>query len=152
MKILVAYYSRTEKTKKVAEYIKKELGADIEEIVPVKGYSGKVGYARGCVDAPRGKTPEIKPIKSNPSDYDLVIIGTPVWCFTMASPVLTYIRENKDKFKDVAFFATAGSTGMESTLKDMETESKKPLNSFYLTKLDINKFENKVDEFIKGLN
>ena len=152
MKILVAYYSRTDKTRKVAEYIKKELGADIEEIVPVKGYGGKVGYARGCVDAPRGKTPEIKPTKYNPSDYDLVIIGTPVWCFTMASPVLTYIRENKDRFKEVAHFATAGSTGMDATLKDMESETKKPLDSFYLTKLDVDKFENKVAEFIKNLN
>ena len=151
MKTLVVYYSRTQNTAKVAKLIKEELNADIEEIKPVKGYGGPIGYARGGVESSRGKTPKLEKTTKDPSDYDLTIIGTPVWAFTMASPVLTYLRENKDKFNDVAFFTTAGSSGMESTLENMEKESKTPLKTVYLTKIDMANYEIKTKEFTNSL-
>ena len=69
----------------------------------------------------------------------------------MASPVLTYLRENKDKFNEVAFFTTAGSSGMESTLENMEKESKTPLKTVYLTKIDMANYEIKTKEFTNSL-
>ncbi|MDO5850373.1 MAG: flavodoxin [Methanobacteriaceae archaeon] len=151
MKTLVVYYSRTQNTEKVAKLIKEELNADIEEIKPIKGYDGPIGYAKGGLESSRGKTPKLEKISKDPSNYDLTIIGTPVWAFTMASPVLTYLRENKDKFNDVAFFTTAGSSGMESTLENMEKESKKPLETVYLTKIDMENYEIKTKEFTNSL-
>ena len=151
MKVLVAYYSRTQTTEKVAELIKEGFHADIEQIKPVKGYGGPVGYARGGFESAREKTPKIEKTLNNPSDYDLTIIGTPVWAFTMASPILTYLRENKDKFNNVAFFTTAGSSGMESTLENMEKETKAPLKTFFLTKVDMEDYETKTQEFIEEL-
>ena len=47
MSILVAYYSRTEVTKKLAEAIAAETGADIEEIVSKVKYDGKLYYIFG---------------------------------------------------------------------------------------------------------
>lgn len=151
MKTLVAYYSRTQNTEKVAKLIKEGFHADIEEIKPVKGYGGPVGYARGGFESAREKTPKLEESLNNPSEYDLIIIGTPVWAFTMASPVLTYLRENKDKFNKVAFFTTAGSSGMESTLENMEKETKKPLKTLFLTKVDMKNYETKTQEFIEQL-
>ena len=46
MKSLVAYYSRTNTTKKLAEAIANNVNADIEEIIPKVNYQGKLGYAR----------------------------------------------------------------------------------------------------------
>ena len=74
-----------------------------------------------------------------------------MWAFTMASPILTYLRENKDKFNKVAFFTTAGSSGMESTLENMEKETKKPLKTLFLTKVDMKNYETKTQEFIEQL-
>ena len=51
MTVLVAYYSRTNITKKVAEEIAEKLNADIEEINPKVNYKGKIGYVRGGKDA-----------------------------------------------------------------------------------------------------
>ena len=89
MKTLVVYYSRSNITKKIAEEIQKELNGDIEEIKPLKSYEGKTGYAKAGYESVRRKTPEIEAVKHNPADYDLAVIGTPVWASTMASPVYT---------------------------------------------------------------
>lgn len=81
MKSLVVYYSRTGKTKFVAETAAAELGSDIEEIVDLKNREGKLGWMSATQDASRGKETEIAPTKKVPNDYDLLIIGTPVWAY-----------------------------------------------------------------------
>ena len=81
MKSLVVYYSRTGKTKFVAETIAAELGSDIEEIVDLKNREGKIGWMSATQNASRGKETQIAPTKKAPNDYDLLIIGTLVWAF-----------------------------------------------------------------------
>jgi flavodoxin len=135
MKILVVYYSRTNTTKDIALKIQQKLNADLDEIVDKKDRSGAVAYLKSAVETVLSKAAEIEPIKKDPSDYDLVIIGTPVWAGTMATPVLTYLKENKDKFKNVSFFCTCGSGGYEKTLNDMEKISnKKSLERLFITR------------------
>ncbi|MEE0924439.1 MAG: flavodoxin [Methanobrevibacter sp.] len=119
MKTLVVYYSRSNITKEIAKEIQNELNCDIEEIKPLKDYDGKTGYAKAGYESMTKKTPKIEDAQHNPADYDLAVIGTPVWASTMASPVYTYLSQNKGKFNNVAFFATCGGSGDESTLKNM---------------------------------
>ena len=155
MKTLVVYYSRTQITKKVAERIASELNADLEEIIDTKSRSGPLGYLISCYDALRGKTTILKPIKNDPSNYDLVIVGTPVWAGTMSTPILTYLSENKDKFKNVSevgFFSTAGSSS-GSTIDNMaKTVDKYPVPFLTLNKIDIKEgYDEKLDAFIKHI-
>ena len=78
MKSLVAYYSRTNITKRLAEDIADKLGCDIEEIKPKVNYQGKLGYARGIKDGAAGKNVELETLKYDPQDYDVVYVGGPV--------------------------------------------------------------------------
>jgi flavodoxin len=119
MKPLIVFYSRTGTTRKVAESIKKILKCDAEEILDVKSRAGLLGYLRSGKEATLKKLAEIKPAKKNPSLYDLVIIGTPVWAFNMSSPVRTYVSKNKGKFNKVAFFCTMGGSGDKNTFGEM---------------------------------
>jgi len=153
MKTLVVYYSRTNTTKKVAEDIQNSLHSDIEEIKEEKDYSGAIGFAKGALDSVRKKESEIKPMKHNPEDYDVVIIGTPVWASTMASPVYTYLNQNKKKFKNVSFFCTTGSSGYDSTISNMEKiTSKKGLANFHMTKKDIKEnYAEDIEIYIENL-
>ena len=107
MKSLVAYYSRSGNAKFVAETIAKELGSDIEEILDLKNRQGKLGYFSAGGDASRGKETEIAPTKLLPADYDLVIVGGPVWAWSPTPAIRTYINKN-DKFQGmkVALFFT----------------------------------------------
>ena len=58
MKCLVVYYTRTGKTKVVAEKVSAELGADIEEIVDLKKREGKLGWIAGGRDAMQKNKPK----------------------------------------------------------------------------------------------
>ncbi|MCL2114872.1 MAG: flavodoxin [Methanobrevibacter sp.] len=148
MKTLIAYYSRTNITENVAKSLQKEFHADMEEIQDFKNRSGVIGWIKSCYDAIKGIPAEIKPLEKNPSEYDTVIIGTPVWASTMASPILTYITENKEKFKDIAFFCTCGNSGYEETLAKMEEiATKEPLETLFLTKSDIGAYEDKLESY-----
>ncbi|MHC1604429.1 MAG: flavodoxin family protein [Candidatus Methanofastidiosia archaeon] len=120
MKTLVVYYSRTGHTKKVAEAISNFLDCDIEEIVDTQNRSGPLGYLRSGYQAMRKKLPTIEKIKKDPSQYDLVVIGTPIWAKTISSPIRTYLYQNREHFKKIAFFCTYGSGGAETAFAEME--------------------------------
>lgn len=150
-KVLLVYYSRTGTTKKVAEKICKLAGCDVEEIVDTKDRSGVVGYLVSGKDATLKKLTQLKETIKNPNEYDLVIIGTPVWAFTMSTPIRAYITDNKDKLKNVAFFCTQGSSGSDGTFKDMEKLCElKPTALLELKTKEVIKGEcdGKVEEFV----
>ena len=149
MKSLVTYYSRSNITKKLAEKIAGKTNSDIEEIISNVKYEGKIGYARAGKDAMTEKIIDIKSLKFDPAEYDMVYIGTPVWAGKAASPVITYLKMNEGKFTNLKFFATAGSSGFESTFKQMEKKSVKPLKTLSLTTKQVKNDEYDLDSFIE---
>jgi len=133
MKTLIVYYSRTGTTKKVAEILSVKMKADLEEIIDTVDRSGAMGYLKAGRDATLKKLTKIRPVKRNLADYDLVVVGAPVWAWTMATPILTFLTENKIKLKKVAFFCTMGGSGAEKTFLQMsETSGLKPLTTLSL--------------------
>jgi flavodoxin len=107
-KILVVYYSRTGNSKKVAEILQKELGCDIEEIIAQSSYAGIKGYIRAAREGIGKIAAKINPASKNAADYDIVIVGGPVWGRIISSPIRAYLEQNKDKIKNMASFCTMG--------------------------------------------
>lgn len=151
MKSLVAYYSRTNITKKLAEEIAETLGADIEEITTTEKYNGKIGYARAGKHALSEKIVETGKQRHDPADYDVVYLGTPVWAGKSSTPLISYMKKNEGKFNKVKFFATAGSGGFDTTFKQLENYVKAPQNILALTTKEVKKetYQNKLDEFLE---
>lgn len=149
MKSLVAYYSRTNITKRLAEDIADKLDCDIEEIKPKVNYQGKLGYARGIKDGAAGKNVELETLKYDPQDYDVVYVGGPVWVSKAANPVISYLIQNEGKFTNVKFFMTAGSSGFESSFKQMEESSIKPLKTLELTTKEVKKQDYDLTSFLE---
>lgn len=121
MKSIVIYYSYSGHTKMIAEKIKNNLNCDIKEIIPIKPYSSDYQLVvKETEDNQVSKsTPDINDLNVNFSDYDQVIIGTPVWWYTMTPPVRTLLTKTDLSGKTVIPFATnAGWLG--STIDDME--------------------------------
>ena len=150
MKALVVYYSRTGTTKKVGEVIAKQLKADSEEILDVKSRLGPIGWLRSGREGKGKKLAEIKPVKKDPSKYDLVLIGTPNWAANMSSPVRTYL--SKHKFKKTAYFLTGGGTP-GNVFNEMEILSGKPVATLAVTAKEVaqNAYSDKVKEFVARL-
>lgn len=110
-KILVVYYSRSGTTRKVAEALSAELHCDRKEIVEETSRSGILGYLQSVIEARRQVPSRMVVANSDhndPSIYDLVVIGTPVWAWSMSSPVRAYMVANKARLPAVAFFCTLG--------------------------------------------
>ncbi|HSO26040.1 MAG TPA: flavodoxin [Methanobacteriaceae archaeon] len=154
MKALVVYYSRSGNTREVAQSIAQEMSCDIEEIHDTQKRSGIIGWIKSGYQANRGKLTTLKPLEKDPSEYDLVIIGTPIWAGYPSVPVKTYLLENKDKIKDVAFFATYGGSGFPKTVKTMkEILGKDPVQTLGIKADEIkNKTcDCKIDPFVRDL-
>jgi menaquinone-dependent protoporphyrinogen IX oxidase len=115
-KVLVAFYSSAGTTRKAGQAIAAALGADVEDIqevnprhLDVQGPGGLRKLGRIIVaggEVGMGLSSPILPSKYNPGDYDLVVIGTPIWNSRLTGPVRAYIERHKDQFKAVAFFRT----------------------------------------------
>jgi len=155
MRALVVFYSRTGTTRKVAETISGILNCDVEKIVDTKNRAGALGYLASGVDAMLKKLAVIQEPKRDPALYDVAIIGTPVWVSTMASPIRTYLSQNRERFKKVAFFCTEGGSGGKKALKAMEDLcGTKPIASLELTGREVVKggYIQKVEDFINEIN
>lgn len=138
MQTLIVYYSRTGHTKKVAEELVKALKCDTEEIIDTVNRAGPIGWLNSGRQAGNKSLTKLQPIKKDPSQYDLVIAGTPIWASHVSTPVRTYLTENKEKLKKVAFFCTEGSSGGEKAFADMtEITGKKPEATLVVTMADL---------------
>jgi menaquinone-dependent protoporphyrinogen IX oxidase len=113
MKALVVYYSRTGNTKKVGDELAKLLSCDVEELVDTASRAGPVGFLKSIREGSGRMMATLQPVKMDPTNYDIVVIGAPNWDANMSSPVRTYLTENKAKFKSVAFFITQGPPGRQ---------------------------------------
>jgi flavodoxin len=152
-KILIAYYSRTGITKKVGKIISAKLNCEVEEIFTVKNVSGVLGYLACGREAGAKKPADIKPTAKNPADYDLVIIGTPIWAWNLSSPVRAYLINNVGKFKNIACFCTMGGSGAENAFREMENiTGLKSLTGLAVLTKEAKNCEEKINKFVDEIN
>jgi len=119
IKTLVVYYSLTGNTKFIAEHIASELNADIEDVKPIKDLdpNSSSKYFWGGMKATMKIKPKLEDLKYNPLDYDLLIIGTPVWAWTLSPPIRSYCSEFDLKSKKVALFTISDGNGVSAMNK-----------------------------------
>jgi hypothetical protein len=125
-KTLVVFYSRSGTTRRIAMALSAALGSSVEEIVENRGRDGFLGYCKSVIEARRQHLPSILPAKNDPSSFDLVVIGTPVWAWSLSSPVRSYLSANKGRLPAVAFFCTLGGAGSEKAFAQMQAIVGKP--------------------------
>jgi flavodoxin len=116
---LVAYYSMSGNTRAIANEISDALGADIEEIREPRARRGVAGAVRGLVDAVLRRQPPILPIDHDPTRYELLVLGGPVWAGRMAAPVRTFARQHATQTPRIAFFCTEGGHGADTAFADL---------------------------------
>lgn len=157
MKILIVYYSRTHTTQKVAETMHMLLGgqADIEELVDLTSRIGGPGYLRGGRDVIFKRQTRIEPAQHNPQEYDLIIIGTPVWVGSMSLAINEYLKQFPRYLKQVAFFTTQGDPQRQRVFDDLRRATRKePVAELMLTTDEVvqNRYREKLDDFVKKIN
>ena len=120
-KVLVAYFSASGVTKKLAEKLAGATGGDLFEIVPEKLYTkSDLNWmnpkSRSSVEMKdRSCRPVIASKVEDMSSYDAVFIGFPVWWYREPSIIDTFAESYDFSGKTIIPFATSGSSGIGSS-------------------------------------
>ncbi len=124
-KILVAYFSASGVTKKVAENMAKAANADLFEIAPEQPYTGA---DLNWMDKRSRSTLEMKDKNCRPamaakpdvSGYDVILVGFPVWWYREPSIIDTFMESADFTGKTVVPFCTSGGSGLGDSAKNMQ--------------------------------
>ncbi len=118
---LVAYFSASGITAKVAETLSEVAGADIFAIEP------EVPYTDADLDWRNEKSrttiemndptsrPAIAEKRDNMDEYDVIFIGFPIWWYIAPTIINTFLESYDFNGKTIIPFATSGGSGMGKT-------------------------------------
>jgi len=154
MNALVVFYSRDGATRKAAQAIADALKCGIEEIVDTRKRHGFIGYVRCGFEAKFKQLTVLEETKKDPTTYELVIVGTPIWASTVSSPVRTNLVQHKDHLRRISFFCTAGSGGNGNAFAEIQSIcNKKPTGTLKLSTEQVAKglYAKEVEEFVKQI-
>lgn len=118
--VLVAFYSMSGHTRAVTEEVRDALRADADEITEPRPRRGLIGSARAMIDTTLRRFPRILAPRRDPTDYDTLVIGGPIWSGRMAAPVRTYAARYARDARQIAFFCTEESRGARDAFEDLE--------------------------------
>ena len=120
-KILVAYFSCSGRTAKTAKMLAEAAGADIFEIKPEIPYkkedlnwNDKNSRSTIEMNDPASR-PAIAEKLSNMADYDVVLVGFPIWWYIAPTIINTFLESYDFAGKTIVPFATSGGSGMGKT-------------------------------------
>ena len=104
-KKLVAFFSASGTTKKVAQMIAEEVKADLFEIEP------KVPYTKPDLDW------------MDMSSYDEILLGFPIWWYVAPTIINTFLEAYDFSGKKIVLFATSGGSGFGNTVKELQSSA-----------------------------
>ena len=122
-KILVAYFSCTGTTEKVANAIVEVTGGKPYKITPADSYtSADLNWKDKNSRSSREMSDEqSRPVLSgdvlNVKDYDIVFLGYPIWWNLCPRPINTFIEKYDFSGKTIIPFATSGSSSITNSIK-----------------------------------
>ncbi len=119
--ILVIYYSFTGNSKKVAEYVKEKLNADILELEPKEPFSSDYDeVVREWQNNDVKRDVEIKPVNMDLSKYKKVVLITSTWWYGITPVMKKFLKDHDLSNKDV-IVASSNAGWIGHCFKDYKT-------------------------------
>lgn len=125
-KRLVAYFSASGVTGKVAKMVAEAADADLYEIRPKQLYTkADLNWmdqnARSTIEMKDKKIrPEIVDTDAKIAEYDEILIGFPIWWYVAPTIINTFLEKYDFSGKRIVLFATSGGSGFGNTVKELE--------------------------------
>lgn len=173
MKTLIVYYSFTRNNELLAKTIQQRLNCDIYRIEEV---TKRTGF-KILLDLILDRTPRIKPHPNSVSAYEQCIFVAPIWAGRIASPLKTFLLQEKDHIKRYSFITVCsgapqqkeklaksltGLLGKEpgqvrelwinALLPEGKKDTIKYATGYRIQSNDLDKFERNIDEFVSGVD
>lgn len=130
-KKLVAYFSASGVTAKVAKKLAEAAGADLYEIKPAVPYtSADLNWndkqSRSSVEmGDRSSRPAIADSDANIASYDVVYVGFPIWWYVAPTIVNTFLESYDFTGKKIVLFATSGGSGFGKAAQGLQPSAPK---------------------------
>ena len=125
-KKLVAYFSASGVTAKVADMLADAVGADIHKIRP------KVPYTKADLNWMNKKSrssiemnnksirPEIAESNVKVENYDVIFLGFPIWWYVAPTIINTFLESADFSGKKIILFATSGGSKFGKTVEELK--------------------------------
>lgn len=124
-KVLVAYFSASGVTAKLAKRLATEIGADLHEIQPKIPYTdADLNWmdkkSRSSVEmSDKSFRPAIANKVENMDQYDIIFTAFPIWWYVAPTIVNSFLEQYDLSGKKIVPLATSGSSGMGNTNKEL---------------------------------
>ncbi|MGN0681036.1 MAG: flavodoxin [Candidatus Fimisoma sp.] len=128
-KILVAYFSASGVTKKVAEKIAAAANGDLFQIEPAIAYSEEDlnwmnKNSRSSLEmSDKDFRPAMIKKELNLSEYDSILLGFPIWWYVAPTIINTFLESYDFSGKKITLFATSGGSGFGNTVQELRNSA-----------------------------
>jgi flavodoxin len=119
MKTLIVYYSFTQNNEKLAKYLQKKMNCDITRIETVRN---RTGFSI-LFDLMFSRKPDLKPMPYYLRDYDRVIFIAPIWGGKIATPMKSYLIQERANIKQYSFITVCGGSAGQKEKIEKELAS-----------------------------
>ena len=156
-KSLIVFYSQTGVTKSIAEMVQEKTGGNLYEVKTQRTYDSDMWKAwdEAQKETASGRLPELAGQLPDLGRYDFIILGGPVWGWTISNPLLAYIRQTDFTGKKVSAFWTFYDHD-EKYAEDVRNECKGAIveTGLSIPRSAMNDHEslsNKIDDWLKSI-
>jgi flavodoxin len=120
-RVLIAYYTHSGNTERVAETIHREVGGDMHAITPATPYPREYGgiLKQAKREIRKGDHPKLSSNLVDIEGYDEIFIGSPNWWSTIAPPVATFLASHDFTGKTILPFCSHGGGGTRRVERDV---------------------------------
>ena len=123
-KTLIVYFSWSNNTETMANYIHDKIGGDMERVEPVEAYPEDYNETADLAKAQRDndERPAFKSLQFNPEDYDTIFIGYPIWWYELPMIMRTFFDTYDFSGKTIIPFNTHEGSGDGGTYDQIKSE------------------------------
>ena len=120
-KTLVAFFSASGRTKRIAEKLAAATGSDLYEIKPAVPYTRsdlnwQDKHSRSSVEMnDPSSRPGLADTEANIAGYDRIFLGFPIWWYTAPTIIRSFLESYDFAGKTIVLFATSGGSGLGKT-------------------------------------
>ncbi len=156
--VLIVYFSATGTTAQVAQNLASVLEAPIYEIQPKEKYTQadlnwNDPQSRSSLEM-KNKIPypELADLNAPIKNYDIIILGFPIWWGTSPKIVNQFVKSYDLSGKTIILFATSGGDGLGKTAKDLKTDAQGNPKIIDGEVLNGDLSDEKLKNFVNGLD
>ncbi|MDP2255225.1 MAG: flavodoxin [Polaromonas sp.] len=117
--VLVVTYSYTGTCRQLAQLLCSQQGWPMAEIGERSRRSGLQGTARCLLDSWLHRRPSIQYDGPPPSQFDAVVLVSPIWAYRLAGPMRSFVAMMRDQLPDVAVVSVMGNSGAPNAVAEI---------------------------------